>query len=47
MCSVVSKLKVLLFVTVTILNSVLEKQHWLQSAVSGCVVGCDQNRVVS
>ena len=32
------------FVSVAILNSVLQKQHWLQSAVSSCVAGCDRNQ---
>ena len=29
-------------VTVAVLNSVLQKQYWLQSAVSSCVVGYEQ-----
>ena len=45
MCSAVSESKVLYFVTVAVLNCVLQKQYWLQSAVSSCVVGYDRNRV--
>ena len=34
----VSESKVLYFVTVAILNSVLQKQYQLQSAVSSCIL---------